>query len=102
MEFDNVSFQPTIPGVECPDDFVTDASEYDADEPLDVGLWSYKHVGMTMTQFDLVFLIDPDRVQIRSSALFGRVAEGEAVIEALSRKRINQRDGFVVDIIHHY
>ena len=69
---------------------------------MDVGFFDFDYGGENgiMLGFTLSFhLRDLDAHHMRrKSPLFGRMTEGEAVLDALSRKKLNERDGFSVSI----
>ena len=83
------------------DDFLNTASEYDADQSLEIGFLNYRHEGTTITDFDLIFILNSDKVNIPRSAYFGEIIEGEDAVGVLSRKRLNEREGLSVGITLH-
>ena len=78
-----------------------DASSFASTEPWEVGFFRFDNRGKRVTSFELIFLLksteDEDHMP-SESPYFGKVIGGNNVIETLSRKRLDDRDGFKVTI----
>ena len=97
MEFNHPEFRPVILS---PNEFLKSSSPVDSEDALDVGFFTFSHSNGTVHDFQLIFNLKPlesfPNPEKWRSALFGRIVEGEEVLNRLSQKRISHRAGISV------
>lgn len=78
---------------------MNDSSHCDVENALEVGLFDYNYEGRSVTDFQLMFLLEPyNPDHMKECTRFGKVVSGEEILEQLSQKRMNERDNFTISI----